>query len=103
MPYLEGRYGLPWWLRWERICLHCRRPRLDPWVGKITWRGVWKPTPVLVPRECHGQRSLAGCSPYGRTELSKNEATKQQQREDTALNTFFNIDLEKNKELDFPS
>ena len=22
--------GLPWWLRWLRICLQCRRPRLDP-------------------------------------------------------------------------
>ena len=27
--------GLPWWLRWKRICLQCRRPGLDPWVGKI--------------------------------------------------------------------
>ena len=27
--------GLPWWLRWYRLCLHCRRPRFNPWVGKI--------------------------------------------------------------------
>ena len=27
--------GLPWWLRQSGICLQCRRPRLDPWVGKI--------------------------------------------------------------------
>ena len=26
--------GLPWWLRWKKICLQCRRPGLDPWVGK---------------------------------------------------------------------
>jgi len=23
------------------------RPRLDPWVGKITWRREWLPTPVF--------------------------------------------------------
>ena len=35
----------------------------DPWVGKIPWRRAWQPTLVLLPRESHGQRSLAGCSP----------------------------------------
>ena len=24
---------LPWWLRWQKIHLHCRRPRFDPWLG----------------------------------------------------------------------
>ena len=28
--------ALPWWIRWERICLQCRRPWFDPWVRKIT-------------------------------------------------------------------
>ena len=32
----------------------------DPWVGKIPWRRVWEPTPVFLPGESHGQRSLAG-------------------------------------------
>ena len=32
----------------------------DPWVGKIPWRREWLPTPVFLPREAHGQRSLAG-------------------------------------------
>ena len=36
---------------------------LDPWVGKITWRRAWKPPPVFLPGESHGQRSLAGYSP----------------------------------------
>ena len=31
------------------------------WVGKIPWRRAWQPTPVFLPRESHGQRSLAGC------------------------------------------
>ena len=25
--------------------------RLDPWVGKISWRKAWQPTPVFLPRE----------------------------------------------------
>jgi len=31
-----------------------------PGVGKIPWRRKWQPTPVLLPGESHGQRSLAG-------------------------------------------
>ena len=27
------------------------RPGFDPWVGKISWRKAWKPTPVFLPRE----------------------------------------------------
>ena len=42
-------HGLPWWLRWWRICLQCRRPGFDPWVGKIPWRREWQPTPVFLP------------------------------------------------------
>ena len=48
----------PWWLRWWRICLHCRRPEFSPWVRKIPWRMAWQPTPVFLPGEIHGQRSL---------------------------------------------
>ena len=36
-----------------------------PWVGKIPWRRAWQPTPVFLPGESHGQRSLAGYSPWG--------------------------------------
>ena len=25
----------------------------------------WQPTPVFLPGKVHGQRSLAGCSPWG--------------------------------------
>ena len=34
----------------------------DPWVGKIPWRRERQPTPVVLPGEPHGQRSLAGYS-----------------------------------------
>ena len=35
---------------------------LIPGVGKIPWRKSWKLTRVFLPRESHGQRSLAGYS-----------------------------------------
>ena len=40
-------------------------PSLIPWVGKIPWRREWQPSPVFLPGEFHGQRSLAGYSPWG--------------------------------------
>ena len=29
--------------------LQCTRPGFDPWVGRISWRRKWQPTPVLLP------------------------------------------------------
>ena len=43
----------------------CRRHGFNPWVNKTPWRMEWQPTPVLLPRESHGQRSLVGYSPRG--------------------------------------
>ena len=37
--------------------------KFDPWVRKIPWKRAWKPAPVFLPRESHGQRSLEGYSP----------------------------------------
>ena len=37
------------------------------------WRRQWHPTPVLLPGKSHGQRSLVGCSPWGRTESDTTE------------------------------
>ena len=42
------------------FCPQCRRPRFNPWVKKIPWRRKWQPTPVFLPGEFHGQRSLVG-------------------------------------------
>ena len=33
------------------------------WVGKIPWRKAQEPSPVFLPEESHGQRSLIGYSP----------------------------------------
>ena len=43
-------------------------PRFNPWVGKIPWRRKWQPTPVFLPGKSHGQKSLAGYSPWGSKE-----------------------------------
>ena len=40
-----------------------KRHGFNPWVRKILWRRAWQPTPVFLPEESHGQRSLVGCSP----------------------------------------
>ena len=36
----------------------------ETWVGKISWRRKWQPTIVFWSGESHGQRSLAGYSPW---------------------------------------
>ena len=50
-----------------------RRWEFDPWVRKIHWRREWLPTPVFLPRESHGQRSLGVYSPEGHKELDTTE------------------------------
>ena len=42
---------------------------------KIPWRRAWQTTPVLLPGEAHGQKSLAGYSPWGHKELDTTEVT----------------------------
>ena len=46
-----------------------RETQFDPWIRKIPWRRKWQPTPVFLPGKTHGQRSLAGYSPWGHKEL----------------------------------
>ena len=35
----------------------------DSWAGKISWKRECQPTPIFLPGESHGQRSLVGYSP----------------------------------------
>ena len=51
------------------------RDGFDTWVEKIPWRRAWQPTPVFLPGESHGQRSLAGHSSQGQKEQDTTEAT----------------------------
>ena len=50
-----------------------KRHGFDPWVGKIPWRRAQQLTPVFLPGDSHGQRSLAGNSPQGRKESDMTE------------------------------
>ena len=51
------------------------RPGFDPWVRKIPWRRARQPTPVCLPGESRGQKSLAGCTRESCKELDLTEAT----------------------------
>ena len=63
----SGSPGLPGWWQWQRTRLPMQvrheRCRFDPWVGRTPWRRARQPTPVCLPGEPHGQRSLAGYGP----------------------------------------
>ena len=70
--------GLLWWLNGKESTWQCRRHRFSPWVRKIPWRRKWQPAPELLPGESHGQRSLAGYSPWDRKWVRHGLATEQQ-------------------------
>ena len=57
----------------KNVCLQCRKPEFDPWVGKIPWRRKWQPTLVLLPGKSHGWSSLVGYSPRGCKEWDATE------------------------------
>ena len=56
-------------------CRRHKRHRFDPGVKKILCRRKWKPTPVFLLGESHGQRNLVGYSPWGHKESDTTEAT----------------------------
>ena len=67
-----------WWLSGKEPacqCRRCKRCRFNPWVGRTPWRRAWQPTPVSLPGESRGQRSLVCYSPWGRTESDTTEVT----------------------------
>ena len=43
--------------------------------GRAPWRRAWQPTPVFLPGESHGQRSLVGYSSSGHKDLDMTEVT----------------------------
>jgi len=45
-----------------------QKTQVDHWIMKIPWRREWLPCPVFLSEELHGQRSLAGYSPWSRKE-----------------------------------
>ena len=60
--------GKLWWLRSKESTCQCRKHGFGPWVRKISLRRKWQPTLVFLPGKSHGQRTLAGYSPWGHKE-----------------------------------
>ena len=56
--------GIPRWQRMHLPGQETQEMQVDPSVGKIPWRRKWQPTPVFLPGESHGWRSLLGFSPW---------------------------------------
>ena len=50
-----------------------KRRGFDPWVGKIPWSGAWQPTPVFLPGESRGERSLVGYTDHGAAQSDTTE------------------------------
>ena len=78
--YGDLKLGFPGGASGKEPTCQCRRLKRrgfhpSPWVGKIPWRREWQPTPVFLPGQSQGQRSLAGCSPWGGTESNTTDVT----------------------------
>ena len=77
--YLYFYQGFPGGTSGKEPAYQFRRPKrrgFDPWVGKIPWRRARQPTPVFLPGESRGQRSLVEYSPWDRTESDMTEVTQ---------------------------
>ena len=82
-PLEKDKELLPRWHSGKASAYQCRRRRrlvFDPWVGKIPWRRKWQPTPVFLPGQSRGQRSLAGYSLWGHKESDMTEHTQHTHR-----------------------
>ena len=53
-----------------------RRRGFNPWMGNVPWRRKWQPTQLFSPGKSHGQKSLAGYSPWGRKRVGHDWVTK---------------------------
>ena len=65
---LKGVEDLHPQIIWRWICVFYICPNLY-----TVWRRKWQPIPVFLPGECHGQRSLVDCSPWGPYEWDRTE------------------------------
>ena len=75
LPYLKGFPGGPF--SKEPTC-QCKRCRFSPWDGQTPGEGNGKP--VFLPGKFHGQRSLAGYSPWDHKESDMTERTHIQRK-----------------------
>ena len=75
LPLLSTQ-GVSQVAQWQRICLQCRKCQRHG-IQSLHWEDPLEkemaPTPAFLPRESHGQRSLAGYSPWVRKESDVTE------------------------------
>ena len=76
----NGYFVLVIAFEWKDFSRGKRRPGFNPWVRKILWSRKWQPTSVFLPGKSHGQRSLAGYSPWDCKRVRHNSMTKQRFR-----------------------
>ena len=80
----------------EESACNAGDPGSIPGWWRFPWRREWLPTPVFLPGEFNGQRSLVGCSPWGCKESDttewltlsediRNYLKQQQQQQNTIL------------------
>ena len=70
-----------WWATVHRVTQSWTRLKRLSMHACMHWRRKWQPTPVFLPGESQGQRSLAGCRLWDSTESDTTEATQQQQQQ----------------------
>ena len=70
---------LHWWLSGKESAWQYRRCGFSLWVWKTPCRRKWQSSPVFLPEKSHGERSLAGYSPWGCKRVGHDLATKQEQ------------------------
>ena len=73
IPSLENKGGFPSGSDGKELVCNAGDLGLIPALGRFPWRRERLPTPVSLPGESHGQRSLAGHSPRGRKESDTTE------------------------------
>ena len=76
-------------------CRRYKRHRFNPWVRKIPLSRKWQPVPVFLTEKSHGQKNLAGYSPWGHKEAEHDLATKQQQHYVIGKNLLYSINTQK--------
>ena len=57
----------------ESLFPHCKQVHQYCFSGRFLWRRKWQPTPVFLPGEALGQKSLASYGPWGRKEVDMTE------------------------------
>ena len=74
LGFPHTREGLPGWLGGRASACQCRRREMQ--VQSLGWQDALQgemATQVFLPGKFHGQRSLVGCSLWGRKELGMTE------------------------------